>query len=88
MSDIWEKLKHQSLGRTLNAQEVDFASALERIFISGEHDFAKICEILTQDKIIAPLSAKQNWNIALLTQELAALNASLDEAYTKNGLGA
>jgi hypothetical protein len=37
---------------------------------------------------VAPVSGRKDWDLALLTAELTALNADFDAAYAENGYGA
>lgn len=88
MTDRWELLKYQSRARSLNGAEMALANALEDIYSSGIKDFADVARRLSEQAIVAPASGKTAWDIALLEQELVTLNASLDDAYARNGIGA
>ena len=81
-------LAHQSLGRTMTAEEVSLAEALSATYAKGTHDFAAVAEALTRDRVVAPRSRRTDWTEALLAEELAAVNADLDAAYEANGHGA
>jgi hypothetical protein len=88
MTDLHDRLRHQSLGRPLTAQERALADALEAVFRSGEHDFEQVARALERDRVARPSGAAGPWTAAVLEQELAAINASLDAAYAENGIGA
>lgn len=78
-------LGRQALGRSLTAGEKDFALALEAIFQAGEHDLAKVVHLLEAKGIKRPSGAVGAWSLDVLGQELARINASLDDAYAANG---
>jgi hypothetical protein len=78
-------LGRQALGRPLTAAESALASALEAIFQNGEHDLSKVAALLDAQGIKRPSGAAGVWSLAVLEQELARINASLDEAYAANG---
>jgi hypothetical protein len=78
-------LGRQALGRSLTAGERDFALALEAIFQSGEHDLVKVVQLLQAKGVKRPSGAAGAWSVDVLGQELARINASLDEAYAANG---
>jgi hypothetical protein len=78
-------LGRQALGRSLTTSEKDFALALEAIFHSGEHDLAKAVELLEAKGVKRPSGWAGAWSLDVLAQELARINASLDEAYAANG---
>lgn len=88
MPDIWSKLRHQSLGRAVSPAERAFADALEASFARGTHDFAAVCADLTAAGVAGPITGIVAWTPAALEAELSQLNADLDEAYAKHGLGA
>jgi hypothetical protein len=88
MSEIHSRLMHQSLGRALSAQERALADALEAIFCTGQQDFAEVARALERDGVKRPSGAAGPWTAAVLEQELAAINTSLDAAYAQNGAGA
>ena len=81
-------LAHQSRGRALSAPEQALADALMEIMGARQHDFAAIAAALADRGIVAPLSGRRNWDLALLTAELTALNAEFDTAYLDHGYGA
>jgi hypothetical protein len=58
------------------------------VFHSGEHDFDVVARALERDGVKRPSGASGPWTSAVIEQELAAINASLDAAYAKNGIGA
>ena len=80
--------RHQSLGRPLTEAERALAEALEKIFLTGQHDFEQVARALERDGVKRPSGAKGPWTVAVLEQELAEINASLDAAYAQNGIGA
>jgi hypothetical protein len=88
MSDIHSRLMHQSLGRPLTTEERALADALEAVFRTGEQDFENVARALTRDGVKRPSGAAGPWTAAVLEQELATINASLDAAYAENGIGA
>jgi hypothetical protein len=88
VSDLYARLKHQSLGRPLSPEERALADALEAVFRTGEHDFEQVARALERDGVKRPSGASGPWTAAVLEQELAAINASLDAAYAENGIGA
>jgi hypothetical protein len=44
--------------------------------------------VLERDGVKRPSGEKGPWTAAVLEQELARINASLDAAYAENGIGA
>lgn len=84
----WVSLKNQSRARQLSAEELAFARALEGIFAAGVSDFAEVAQRLTDQGVPAPASRSTAWTTGLIEQELSALNASLDDAYARHGIGA
>jgi hypothetical protein len=88
MSDIHSRLMHQSLGRPLAPEERALADALEAVFRTGEQDFENVARALERDGVKRPSGATGPWTAAVLEQELATINASLDAAYAENGIGA
>jgi hypothetical protein len=88
MADIHDRLRHQSRGRPLTAEEHALADALEAVFGSGEQDFEAVARAFEARGIKRPSGASGPWSAAVLEQELAAINASLDAAYAENGIGA
>jgi hypothetical protein len=88
MSDLHSRLKHQSLGRPLTDAERALADALEKVFLTGQHDFAEVARALERDGVKRPSGEKGPWTVAVLEQELANINASLDAAYAETGIGA
>lgn len=81
-------LKSQSKGRPLSAEEGVLAEALERIFETGEHDFAKVAEGLNTRGTPRPSGETGPWTLDVLEAELKAINASHDAAYAETGFGA
>ena len=51
MSELHERLRRQSLGRPLTADEEALAQAMEKIFRSGEQDFEALAQALTRDGV-------------------------------------
>jgi len=88
MADIHSRLMHQSLGRPLTSDERVLADALEAAFRAGAKDFEAVAQALTRDGIKRPSGTSGPWTAAVLEQELATINASLDAAYAENGIGA
>jgi hypothetical protein len=88
VSDLHSRLRHQSLGRPLSAEERALADAMEAVFRTGQHDFAEVVRVLERDGVKRPSGEKGPWTAAVLEQELARINASLDAAYAENGIGA
>jgi hypothetical protein len=88
VSDLHSRLRHQSLGRPLSADERALADAIEAVFRTGQHDFAEVARALQRDGVKRPSGATEPWTAAVLEQELARINASLDAAYAENGIGA
>jgi hypothetical protein len=87
-NDLYALLQHQSLGRPLTDDEQALAAAIEKAFRSGVHDFNDIARALEQDGVKRPSGAVEQWTAQALEQELKTINASLDAAYTANGIGA
>jgi hypothetical protein len=88
MSDIHSRLKHQSLGRALTEEERALAAALEKVFATGQHDFEQVARALEAGGVKRPSGASGPWTVAVLQDELARINASLDAAYAEKGIGA
>ena len=88
MSDLHARLKNQSRGRALTAEEEALADALEAIFRTGEQDFEEVARALERARVKRPSGNKEPWTAAVLEQELASINASLDAAYAEHGIGA
>ncbi len=86
MSD--QRLAYQSRGRELSADERALASALGAIYARGIHDFAEVARELNLQNVVAPVARVAAWTPELLARELAAINASLDEACATDGFGA
>ena len=82
------ELGHQSRGRPLSEAEAGLADAMMAIYADGTHDPAALAEALVERGIAAPRSGRTDWDVDLLADELAALNADLDAAYAENGFGA
>lgn len=81
-------LAHQCLGRPLTDSERALAQALEAIYGAGTHDFDAVAAALNERGVLRPSGDTSPWTRASLEQELRAVNASLDDAYARNGLGA
>jgi hypothetical protein len=88
MTDLHSRLMHQSLGRALSQDERALADALEAVFRTGEQDFEAVARTLERNGVRRPSGAAGAWTAAVLEQELAQINASLDAAYAENGIGA
>jgi hypothetical protein len=82
------RLARQSLARDLSEPEMALARALEEIFATGTHDFAAVAHALSARGLARPSGSAEAWTEASLASELATINASLDAAYAKNGIGA
>lgn len=81
-------LAHQSRGRPLSGAEAALAAAMMEIMGAREHDFAAVAAALKARGLVAPVSGRTDWDVALLQAELATINADLDAAYAENGYGA
>ena len=88
MTDIHSRLKHQSLGRPLSADERALADALEAAFGAGNKDFEDVARALQAAGVKRPSGGTEPWTAMVLEQELVRINASLDAAYAENGIGA
>jgi hypothetical protein len=86
--DVHARLKNQSRGRVLTAEEEALADALEAIFRTGEQDFEQVAQALEREHVKRPSGSKEGWTAAVLEEELAKINASLDAAYAEHGIGA
>lgn len=82
------RLARQSLARPLSAAEQALAVELEAVFAAGTHDFAAVADALQSKGVVRPSGSHEPWTLASLESELATLNASLDAAYAKDGIGA
>lgn len=82
------RLARQSLARPLSAAEHHLATALEAIFAAGTHDYAAVSAELQARDVVRPSGSREPWTVASLEAELVTLNASLDAAYAKDGIGA
>jgi hypothetical protein len=83
-----QALKSQALGRALTPVEVALAAALESVFVTGVHDFDQVAAALAAKGVVRPSGASEPWTRDALSAELAAINATLDAAYAKHGIGA
>ncbi len=84
-----QRLRHQSLGPAADRQRGRrWPQAMETIFRTGEQDFEAVARALERDGVKRPSGASGPWTAAVLEQELAQINASLDAAYAENGIGA
>jgi hypothetical protein len=81
-------LKAQSKGRDLTEGERALAEALEAIYRTGEHDFARVAEQLEAAGTPRPSGQPGGWSVETLEEELKAINASHDAAYAEHGIGA
>ena len=82
------RLEHQSLSREITESEAALARALEEVFATGTHEFSAVAAALQTKGVARPSGAAGAWTEAVLASELAAVNASLDAAYAKDGIGA
>lgn len=78
-------LSHQSLGRAITEEERALADSIEAVFSSGEHDLAALAAQLQARGVKRPSGEAGEWNILVLEDELRRINASLEEAYARNG---
>ena len=83
--DVHARLARQALARSLTPLEGALASALEETFKSGCHDMGALPRILSEKGVARPSGAIGDWSLDVLESELAAINASLDEAYLARG---
>ena len=83
-----QTLSTQALARPLVPAEAALATALETIFAAGIHAFPEVARELQVRGIVHPSGAKEPWTEAGLLRELAAINASLDASYARDGIGA
>ena len=88
MTDLHARLAHQSRGRPFTELETALATALEKIFRTGEQDFEAVAHALQRDGVKRPSGASEPWTAAALEQELSQINSSLDAAYEQHGIGA
>jgi hypothetical protein len=79
--DARARLAHQALGRALTGAEAALARALEEIFARGQHQLPDVVSLLQKKGIRRPSGADGAWSVDVLEQELAKINASLDQAY-------
>jgi hypothetical protein len=77
------RLAHQSLHRPFSPAERRLADALEKIFATGEHDFAAVVAALQRDGVPRPSGAGEPWSVAALESELKRLNDLMDDAYVR-----
>jgi hypothetical protein len=84
-NDVYMRLARQALGRILSSDEEALADALEASFKNGNHDMEKIAGDLREKRIARPSGQFADWTPEILEVELAAINASLDEAYIERG---
>lgn len=81
------RLAHQSRARPLTEAEQRLAHVLEEILATGTHDFAAVADALQARGIEQPSGATGAWTLAMLVEEVGAINASLDAAYAETGIG-
>lgn len=81
-------LAHQTRGRAPSEAEMALATAMMAIMGAGVHDFAEVAAGLAARGVVAPVSGRSDWDLALLEAELAAINADFDAAYLEHGYGA
>ena len=77
------RLGRQSLRRPLSEAEAKLAAALEQLFASGRHEFAAVAAGLHELRVPRPSGATEPWSVEVLESELRLINASLDDAYTR-----
>ena len=82
------ELSHQSRGRPLSEAEDALAGAMMEIYADGASDVPALAAALAERGIVAPISGRTDWDAPLVAEELAAINADMDEAYRENGFGA
>ena len=82
------ELAHQSVGRTISAEEKSLAEAMMEAYGAGAEDLTQVAEKLTERGIKAPVSGQTSWDAALLETELKAANETLDATYQSHGYGA
>ena len=76
-------LATQARRRPLTDVEHAFATALEAIYATGVHDCGKVADELNARKAARPSGSREAWNSEAVLNELATINASLDEAYAQ-----
>ena len=59
MSDLHSRLQHQSLGRPLTDAERALADALEKVFLTGQHDFEEVARALERDGVQTSFGRKR-----------------------------
>lgn len=79
--DLHRRLGAQALRRALSDAEQALAAGMEAIYAAGVHDFEQVVQELNKRTVARPSGAQEPWTVAVLQNELAAINASLDEAY-------
>ncbi len=84
-ADLYTRLAHQGLGRSLSADERAFAEKLEKLFASGVHDFQHVAVGLNESGCARPSGNSEPWSADILLAELKTLNQNLDEAYATRG---
>ena len=82
------ELATQCRGRPLTAAETALAAALEQIFSQGTHAFDAVAAALQSRGVAPPGGGDGDWTVDLLERELRAINASLDDSYARDGIGA
>ena len=87
-TDQHQALARQSLPRAVTDAEMALAAGLEQIFKSGVGDFDQVATLLQQNGIQPPSATQGPWTLQLLHDELARINASMDEAYRAGGASA
>lgn len=80
-------LQQQALGRPLSVSEDDLATQLMSIF-AASHDWEVVAAKLNEKAIGRPSGEAAPWTVEVLSQELKAINESLDRAYAEAGIGA
>lgn len=82
------ELAHQSVGRTISAEERALAEAMMEAYSAGATDLAQVAEKLAERGVAAPMSGRTDWDADLLEVELRAANKTLDASYQAHGYGA
>lgn len=74
-------LGRQALRRDLSELESKLADVLEAIFAKEIHAPEAVADALNQRGVARPSGRKEPWTSIVVVEELAGINASLDEAY-------
>lgn len=82
------ELAHQSPGRAITQAETALAEAMMAIYATGAKGPDALAQGLAERGVTAPVSGRTDWDAALISEELKALNDSFDAAYAETGIGA